>query len=65
MQEVYTLAYYTEQVKARSDAELAYIVADCNAALDAHRDSNDAVYIRKLYNELDAARSEIQRRQRR
>lgn len=61
----YTLAHYTERVKNYSNEALLYVIGDCHAALAAYPDNPDTDYIRKLYNELDACRTEWGRRQRR
>jgi hypothetical protein len=63
--EPYTLQWYTERAKSRTQNELAFAIQDVKATLAIHRerDMRDP-YVAKLWAEFDAMTVELNRRRR-
>lgn len=63
LEQFYTLRYYTEQVKGRSTEALRYAISEIHEILPRFEaQPHCAQYVNKLYNELDACRTELQSR---
>lgn len=62
--EPYGLSYYTMKVASYSTAQLRHVIQEINSILPNFEAEPErhGVYIRKLYAELDACRTELQRR---
>lgn len=58
----YTSAHYDERSRGQTNAQLTYIINDCHRALEAQGRDTDTPYTRRLWREIDAARSELSRR---
>jgi hypothetical protein len=61
----YTLQWYTERAKSRTQNELAFAIKDIGATLPIYRerDTRDP-YVARLLNEMDAYTVEMIRRRR-
>lgn len=58
-----TLAYYTEQVKTKTEAELIHALNDIHKTIPLFENQPEHEdYVKKLYNELDAIRTELGKR---
>jgi hypothetical protein len=63
--EPYSIAWYTERAKSRTQNELAHAVKDIGATLPLYRDRDTRdPYVAKLLAEMDAYTVEMMRRRR-